>query len=56
MELVDLFVWIMFGLAIFSTVFTIIFIKKHPEVLDAKKRRHKKIEDWKTTYWTWPPL
>lgn len=56
MELVDLFIWIMFGLAIVSTIVSIVIIRKHPEVLDEKHRLNKKTEDWKIHYWSWPPM
>ena len=48
-DIVDFFVCFMFVLAIASTVFSIVLIKKHPEVLDEKK-------DQKKRYWQGPPL
>ena len=56
MDLLNLFIYVMFGLAVVSTILTIIVIKKHPEVLDEKNRRNKKTDALEKSYWSWPPL
>jgi len=56
MGLVDLFIWLMFILAVGSTIATLILIKKHPEIVDKRDERGQKDEDWKIHYWSWPPM
>ena len=52
MGLVDLFIWLMFILAVGSTIATLILIKKHPEIVDKREQK----DDWKKSYWMWPPF